>query len=314
MSNVGIVGAGAIGQALCKSLLDSGYTVLAFDSADTALTAAATLGANAAASSKEVAQKADVVLTALPYAADVEQALFGPQGIVHGAHDGTVVVECSTIDLSSFRRIADRMQASGVTLIDAGIFASPQTAREGRGAIVVAGPRDAYERCEVVLSRLFRNGRVIPVGERGSAKVVKLLGNMVGALQVLALAEAFDVGLRAGVDARAIFEGLGAGMGDCWALHVRPPHPGLVAGSPADRDFEPGSPLQYIVKDLEYFLSSAHLVGATPLVAGLARELYGFASRVGLGSKDLAAVSFLFRGGELVSDGSSTPSDGLESS
>jgi 3-hydroxyisobutyrate dehydrogenase len=163
---------------------------------------------------------------------------------------------------------------------------------------VVAGARDAFERCEETLSHLFRNGRVIFVGEGGSAKVVKLLGNMVGAVQVLALAEAFDLGLRAGIDARAIFDGLGAGMGDCWALHVRPPHAGLVEGSPADRAFEPGSPLDYIVKDLDYFLSSAHVLGATPLLASLARELYGYASRVGLGTKDMAAVSLLFYDGD----------------
>lgn len=297
---VGVIGLGAMGQALCKSFLDAGYTVHGFDIAEPPRIAAAGIGVTVLASSRDVARHADAIITVLPHAADVEDALFGPEGAAHGAHERTVVIESSTVDLPSFRRIASRMQSVGITVIDAGIFAAPPSAKEGRGAMVVAGARDAFERCEVVLSHLFRNGRVIFVGEGGSAKIVKLLGNMVGAIQVLALTEAFDLGLRAGVDARAIFEGLGAGMGDCWALHVRPPHAGLVEGSPADRAFEPGSPLDYIVKDLEYFLSSAHVLGTTPLLASVARELYGYASRAGLGKKDMVAVSLLFYGGDTM--------------
>jgi 3-hydroxyisobutyrate dehydrogenase-like beta-hydroxyacid dehydrogenase len=305
-SPIGVVGVGAMGQALCRSLLDAGHDVVAFDTTDEARTAAAAMGAKVAGSSKSVARDANVVITSLPFASDVEQALFGSDGVVEGAREETVVVEASTIDLASFRRIAERIGSAGVRLVDAGIFASPPTARQGRGAIVVAGSPEAFERCESVLSHLFRNGRVIFVGESGSAKVVKLLGNMVGAVQVLAISEAFEAGLRAGVDAKAIYEGLGAGMGDCWALHARPPYPGLVAGSPADRDFEPGAPLDYILKDLDYFLSSAHLVGAAPLVAGLARELYGLASSAGLGRKDIAAVSFVFSNGRAGRAGEST--------
>jgi 3-hydroxyisobutyrate dehydrogenase-like beta-hydroxyacid dehydrogenase len=292
-----VVGVGALGQALCRSFLDAGHDVVAFDTADAARTAVASLGARVVDSSRHLAEAVDVAITTLPYAADVERALFDTDGLVAGAHDELVVVEASTISLPSFRPIADRMGALGVRLVDAGVFAAPPSAGAGRGAIVVAGPHEAVERCRPVLASLFRHGRVIVVGDSGAAKVVKLLGNMVGAIQVLALAEAFDAGARAGVAAAAIFEGLAAGMADCWALHARPPAAGLVEGSPADRDFEPGSPLDYMLKDLDYFLASAHAVGANPLVASLARDLYSRASNHGLGRKDIAAVSLLYSSG-----------------
>jgi 3-hydroxyisobutyrate dehydrogenase len=112
-------------------------------------------------------------------------------------------------------------------------------------------------------------------------------------VQMIAISEGFELGLRAGVDARILFEGMGLGMAACWALRVRPPYPGLVPNSPADLDFAPDFPVDYMVKDLDYFRSAAHEVGTSPLVAGVARELYAYASRAGLGGKDFAAISLI---------------------
>jgi len=121
---VGVIGLGAIGQALCRSLLDAGYTVHAFDIAEPARMAAAAMGVNLRASSGDVARYANAIITVLPFASDVEEALFGPEGVAVGAHEQTVVIESSTIDLASFRRITSRMESADLTVIDAGIFAA----------------------------------------------------------------------------------------------------------------------------------------------------------------------------------------------
>jgi 2-hydroxy-3-oxopropionate reductase len=293
---IGMVGAGAMGRAFSKSLMTAGYDVVVFDVSPAALQTAASDGARVAGSAKEVAEEAGIIITVLPYAEDVGRALLGEGGIVEAAGEHTIVIEASTIDPGAVRDLAGRFERSGGRLLDAGISASPPMAVQGKGALFVSGARDIVDRCEPVLAVLFREGRVVFVGDLGSAKVMKLINNMVGAVQMVAISEAFDVGLRAGIDPRVVFEGLGLGMAACWALRVRPPHPGLVANSPADLDFAPDFPLDYMVKDLDYFRSTAHVLGSAPLVAGVVRELYGYAARAGIGRKDFAAISLLVQG------------------
>ena len=304
-NRVGIVGAGAMGLAFTKGLIRAGYEIRAFDVSEAALHAAASEGAEMARSARAVAEETELVITVLPRAEDVEEALFGNEGIAQGVGQRTVIIEASTIDPRSLRALAARVEEYGARLVDAGISASPGMAAEGRGAILLGGERDTFERCEPVLSALFRNGRVMFVGALGLGKVVKLVSNMVGAVQMIAIAEGFDVGLRAGVDPQVLYEGMGLGMAACWALRVRPPYPGLVPNSPADLDFAPDFPLDYMVKDLDYFASTAHGIGIAPLLAGTARELYGYASRSGLGAKDFAAISLLMGSfGDMVMGGS----------
>ena len=290
---IGLVGVGAIGGAICQFLCHGGKTVWVADISQAALTAAASYGAQVAESPKEVASRADVVLTFLPYAENVEEVLFGDSGIASGATERTIVIEASTIDPRSVQRFGERLSACGSQLLDAGISASPRMAVTGKGTLFVGGRREVFDTCQETLKSVFPNGQVVFVGELGSAKVMKLINNMVGAVQMVAISEAFDVGISAGLEPGAVFEGMRLGMAECWALRVRPPLPGLVAGSPADADFAADFPLDYMLKDLEYFNQTARSLGSTPFVAGMVREMYGLASRMGMGQKDFAAISLL---------------------
>jgi len=161
-------------------------------------------------------------------------------------------------------------------------------AAEAVVTLMVGGPRPAFERCQPVLSALCAT--LIYTGPLGSAKVVKLANNMVGAVAMATLAEAFDFGRRAGVEPAALYQAMMGSWGRCFQLEVRPPVPGLADGSPADDDYAPDFSVDYMVKDLRYFLRTAEAFRSPVGVAAAAQQLYVAASAAGDGAKDISAI------------------------
>jgi 3-hydroxyisobutyrate dehydrogenase-like beta-hydroxyacid dehydrogenase len=290
LRTVGILGLGAMGRPLARSLLGAGYVVLGFDLVEATAAALAPDGLQVAASPRGLAARVDVVLSVLPYADDVRRAYLGEDGAIHGARPGTIFVEASTIDPMTVRDLHGPLAEKSTELLDAGLAGSPRMAAARKLSLLVGGEPAAFERARPVLAALCAEGRLLYTGALGTAKVVKLLNNTLGAIQVAALAEAFNLGRLAGVEPAALFEGLRAGMGNCWALNVRPPAPGLVPGSPADLEFAPDFSVDYMLKDLAYSLQTGRAVGAATLLAGLARSLYQATSDRGEGARDFAAV------------------------
>lgn len=288
--SVGVIGLGAMGRPFARSLLGSGYEVLGYDVTESTMSALAGEGLRPATSPRDLAARADLVLSVLPYAEDVRRALLGENGAAFGARPGTIFVEASTIDPMAVREMNAPLAERNVALLDAGLAGSPKMAAARKFTLLAGGEQHAFERARPVLTELCVNGKLLYTGPLGTAKVVKLLSNTLGAVQVAALSEAFNLGRLAGVEPQTLFEGLRGGMGNCWAINVRPPYPNLVPGSPADLDFAPDFSVDYMLKDLAYALKTGEAVGASTLVASLVQRLYQAASNRGEGSRDFAAV------------------------
>jgi 3-hydroxyisobutyrate dehydrogenase len=287
---IGVLGLGAMGRPLARSLLAAGFEVLGFDLAEPAVASLAAEGLVPAASPRDLAARADFVLSVLPYAEDVRQAYLGEDGAAAGARPGTIFVEASTIDPMSIGELKRPFADKGLALLDAGLAGSPRMAAARKLTLLVGGEAAVFERARPALAALCAEGRLLYTGALGTAKVVKLLNNTLGAIQVAALSEAFNLGALAGVEPGVLFDGLRGGMGNCWALNVRPPRPGLVPGSPADQGFEPDFSVDYMLKDLAYSLQTGQAAGAAMPLAALAQTLYQAASERGDGRRDFAAV------------------------
>jgi 3-hydroxyisobutyrate dehydrogenase-like beta-hydroxyacid dehydrogenase len=287
---VGFIGLGAMGRPMANRLLSAGYTVLCHDLAPAAVERLVADGARAAGSAAALAAAAPVVFTMLPEAADVRQALLGLDGAVEGAGEGSVFVDASTIDPMSIQAIGAELDArgTGTTLLDAGVSGNPAMARDATVTLMVGGPQPVVDKCRALLSALCRT--LVYTGPLGSAKTVKLANNMVGAATMAAIAEAFDFARRAGVEPAVLYQAMMGSWGRCFQLEVRPPAPGLAEGSPADDGFAPDFSVDYMVKDLRYFLRAAEAHRSPVGVAAATHQLFVASSAAGDGAKDISIV------------------------
>ena len=285
---IGFIGIGAMGRPMTNSLLGAGYEMVCYDPSGPALDQVVQDGAQRATSAAGVAQQARVVFTMLPTAADVRAALLGEDGAADGARDGAIFIDTSTIDPMTIRSAGEALADKGIMLLDGGVSGSPPMAWASTLTLMMGGDEKSFARCEHMLASLCAN--LIYTGELGSAKVVKLINNMVGAVTMASVAEGFQLGEKAGLDPSILFEAMMGSWGRCLNLELRPPVPGLVEGSPADSDFEADFSVDYMVKDLSCALATAEALGQSVPIAEAGLQLYAKSKSLGDGPKDISAV------------------------
>jgi 3-hydroxyisobutyrate dehydrogenase len=153
---------------------------------------------------------------------------------------------------------------------------------------MVGGDADLVEAVRPILGAVGRN--VVHVGPLGSGEVAKICNNLLAGVSMIAVAEAFTIGVRAGVDPKVLWEVIGKSSGQCWSMEHNCPVPGLVATAASNHGFAPGFMTDLMAKDLSLAQTAARDLGVTCLTGALAHELYTLASRHGLGRKDFSAV------------------------
>ena len=290
---LGFIGVGTMGNPMATNLVKAGYEVTVYDINPKAIQSMVEVGAIAGDSPRAVGERSDVILTSLPNSPQVKEAILGDKGALQGLKEGGVIIELSTIDPLTIQEIATEAAEKGVRTLDAAVSGAPVKAREGTLTIMVGGKLAVMEECRDILEVLGEN--IFHVGEIGMASTIKLVNNLITAVSMAAVGEAFALGVKAGADPKTMFEVISKSSGDCWALRTRVPYPGIVPESPANRDFAPGFMTDLMYKDLGLVLSLARDLKVPVLMAGLAYQLYGAASAIGVGRKDFSAVSFLMQ-------------------
>ena len=285
---VGFVGLGTMGRPMALNLLKAGHQLAAYDIDSGAVDRLVEAGAERAASGREAAAGREVVVTMLPASRHVEAAMFGDDGVIAGLAPGTTVIDMSTIDPVTTRRVASEIEARGCAMLDAPVSGSSAGAEQATLTIMVGGAADLLERFRPLLEAMGRN--VIHCGGTGMGEAVKLCNNLVAGAAVAAVAEAFALGGRLGCDPKVLFDVMSKSSGNCWALQTRPPVAGLVAAAPADSDFAPGFMVDLMHKDLGLVMAAASELRLPLGVAAAAQQLYALASLEGLGRRDFSAV------------------------
>jgi 3-hydroxyisobutyrate dehydrogenase len=288
MTAIGFIGVGNMGLPMLANLIKAGHRVEAFDVRRDAVDAAVARGASPSGSAAETAGRVQVLITMLPNSPEVEAAYLGPKGIAEGARPGLVCIDMSTIDPATTRRVGERLAAAGVRMLDAPVSGAVPRAVEGTLTIMVGGEADVAESMRPILSAMGRN--VIHVGPLGSGEVAKICNNLVAGVSMIAVAEAFTIGMKAGVDPRVLHDVISKSSGDCWALQHNCPVPGLTPRAAANNQFAAGFMTDLMAKDLSLARAAARDLGATCFSGTLAHELYSLASRHGLGRKDFSSV------------------------
>jgi len=281
-TRVAVIGVGNMGGRMGRRLLAAGYPLTI---SDPSLELVATLvaeGALAAVSAADAAREADLVILSLPTPAIVESVVSGEQGILQTARPGTTVVDMSTGDPGTARRVEAACRAAGVNFLDAPVSRGVMGAEKGTLLIMVGGDEEVLEAARPVLSVLGSD--IIHVGGPGSGQVVKLCNNMLAAINMQALGEVLVTGVKAGVDLPVLASVLTAGTGGSWVLSNHLPAT-IFAGDDGTR-----FALELMHKDVWLFLRAAEEQGlATPLAAVAAQTLR-MAKSEGFGPRDYSAI------------------------
>ena len=279
--DVGVIGAGAMGMGVVRSLLRGGFPTHVRDVRADAHAEAARLGATCHPSAASLARACDAIVVLVVDSAQVDDVLFGTDGVTSSA-GRPVVLLAPTIapeDASSF---AQRLAEAGIDAIDAPVSGGPQRAADGSMTMMLSGPPDAILRCDAVLRAIA--GKVFVVGTRpGDAATFKIVNNMLAAANLAAAAEAMALAERAGLDPRLVHDVIAASSGASWIFLDRVPR--ALA-----RDYVPRAATRILLKDASLAVGLAERLGVDPPVARAAREAFRAAVGAGFGEQDDAAM------------------------
>jgi 3-hydroxyisobutyrate dehydrogenase len=278
-STLAFVGLGNIGGRVVAHLVRAGYDVAVYDLNAAAVDAAAELGARAATSPGAAAAGAEAVFLSLPTPVIVEGVV--GEVLPHAAQ-GAVIVDHSTIDPETSRRLAAATAETGVVFLDAPVSGGVQGAEAGTLAVMVGGKADALERVRPFLDTYA--GSVVHVGDSGSGQAVKLANNLITAVNIVALGEALTTTVREGVDLDTAVSVLSKSSANSNVLSNYFPRTLFTQERPT------GFALDFMHKDLGLFLASAASSPIPVPVSNLVRDLFSIGRQAGRGGKDFTSV------------------------
>ncbi|WP_240635910.1 L-threonate dehydrogenase [Caldimonas tepidiphila] len=294
--NIGLIGLGAMGLGMARSLRRAGHHVHVCDVRADAAQAFAAEGGVACASPAEVAAHCDVVVSVVVNAAQTEAVLWGEQGAGAALRPGSVFVMCSTVDPNWSIALEQRLAAQGVLYLDAPISGGAAKAAAGQLTMMTSGRPEAYAKAGAVLDAMA--AKVYRLGDAaGAGSKVKIVNQLLAGVHIAAAAEAMALGLREGVDPHALYEVITNSAGNSWMFENRIPH--VLAG-----DYTPLSAVDIFVKDLGLVLDTARASKFPLPLSATAHQMFMQASSAGHGREDDAAVIKIFPGIGLPAAGS----------
>ena len=270
MMDVGFIGLGNMGFPMARRLIQENHDVIAFDTRSAALERVVALGARAASSPKDVANRAETVMASLPAPAASIEVATGDAGVIEGSRIKRYV-DLSTVGSQTAVRIHDRLAEREIVAIDSPVSGGVSGAEKGSLAIMVSGPRAEFDVVRTVLEAI---GRPLYVGEKpGSAQTMKLANNILAANVLVATAEVIVMGVKSGLDAGVMIDVLNAGSGATSASRDKFPRAILP------RTFDYGFATGLMVKDVRLYLDEAKALGVPTDVAETIAALWETAAR-----------------------------------
>jgi 3-hydroxyisobutyrate dehydrogenase len=291
MTTIGLIGLGAMGGGMARSLRRAGHEVRVFDVRPEAAQAFADEGGTACASPAEVAAGCEVLVSVVVNAAQTEAVLFGASGAAAAMKPGSVFVMCSTVDPNWSIALEARLAALGILYIDAPISGGAAKAASGEMTMMTAATPEAYAKVGGLLDAMA--AKVYRLGDRaGAGSKVKVINQLLAGVHIAAAAEAMALGLREGVDPAALYEVITHSAGNSWMFENRMAH--VLAG-----DYTPLSAVDIFVKDLGLVLDVARASKFPLPLSSTAHQMFMQASTAGFAREDDSAVIKIFPGIEL---------------
>ncbi len=287
MERVAFLGLGTMGSAMAANLARAGFPLIVWNRTPGREAALAELDVETADHPADAAGRADVIVLCVSDTPDVEGVLFGPDGVIHGARAGSLVIDCSTIAPSGSWDFAARLRERGVAMVDAPVSGGSEGARDATLTIFVGGAADDVARARPILGALGRT--ITHVGPIGAGQAVKAVNQVILAGTYLGVAEGIVLAIKAGLDVEQVVGALGGGAAQSWVLANR-------SGRMLDNDYPLGFKVALHRKDLTIALQLADQLGASLPITALAAALESGLVARGHGADDGTALARAIRG------------------
>ena len=240
MSRIGFIGLGNMGLPMAQNLIKAGHDVEGVDINAAAVEKLKAAGGSEALSAKVAASRADVVITMLPSGKEVREVYLDATGIIATANPGTLLIDCSTIDVETARAVAAAAATRDLLMIDAPVSGGVGGAQAGTLTFMVGGPERAYERAHAILEKMGKT--IVHAGDAGNGQAAKICNNMILGVSMIAVSEAFVLAEKLGLDTQKLFDIASKSSGQCWSMTSYCPVPGPVPSSPRTATTRPASP------------------------------------------------------------------------
>ena len=291
MTSIAFIGLGNMGGGMAANLAKAGHDVRAFDLSQDALDRAKAAGCLPAASATDAADGAEAVVTMLPAGTHVE-AVYAD--LLPTLAPATILIDCSTIDVATAKRVAERAIANGLAAVDAPVSGGIGAANGGTLTFMVGGSDAAFARAEPILAAMGK--AVIHAGANGTGQAAKIANNMLLGATMVATCEAFLLAEKLGLDAQTFYDISSVASGQSWSMTSYCPVPGVGPDTPADHDYQGGFATMLMLKDLKLAAAAAADTGADTPMGAKAAELYQRFADAGQGGLDFSGIIEMLRG------------------
>ncbi len=282
MSKVGFIGLGLIGKPMCMNLVKKGFDVTCWNRTSSKMEDVVAAGAKAAGSAREAAKGNEFTIIMVNDSPDVEEVILGPNGVIEGAGQDSVVIDMSTISPSVTREIACKLAGKGVHMLDGPVSGGVGGAETGTLSIMVGGDAEVLERSRHVLEGM--GTRITHCGSNGMGQVTKLANNITGQGTLAAVTEGLIFAAKHGGDLEATLSALSGGAAQSWMLEN-------LGARMCDRDFAPGFMVDTAQKDMRLILQAAEEMNVSLPVTALVTQIFRSAQEMGYGEDGTQAYA-----------------------
>ena len=273
---IGFIGLGIMGGGMVRNLLKAGFEVHVWNRTSSRMAPIEAAGANGAPDAATVAARSDIIILCVSETRDVEEVLFGENGVLQGARPGSLIIDTSTISPQATVSMEARLRAAGLRMLDAPISGGSEGAANGTLSIMVGGDETDVTRAMGALEATA--SRITHVGGTGAGQMVKLVNQILVVGTMMAISEALLFAQKGGLDLAKTLEAVEHGAAGSWMLSNR--------GTQAIvRDFEPGFTIDLQQKDLRLVLEAADALGIPLPMTGQIFQLYRSLQERGLGGE-----------------------------
>jgi 3-hydroxyisobutyrate dehydrogenase len=294
MAQIGFIGLGNMGLPMARNLIKAGHPVCGYDVNAAVLDKFAAAGGISVRSLDVASMGVDLVITMLPAREQVREVYLAQGGVLASAKPGTLLIDCSTVDVETARAVAAAANVNELEMLDAPVSGGVAGAEAGTLTFMVGGSDNAFARAKPALEAMGKI--IIQAGAAGSGQAAKICNNMILGISMIAVCEAFGLAEKLGLEPQKLFEIASQSSGQCWSLTSYCPIPGPVPASPANRDYQPGFTAAMMLKDLKLAQDAARLTRAiAPLGAGAAAVYQRFVEDGGAAT-DFSGIIRLLRG------------------
>jgi 3-hydroxyisobutyrate dehydrogenase len=291
MANIAFIGLGNMGGPMLANLVKAGDKVTGFDLVEASRNQAKADGAGIADSAAAAVKGADVVITMLPAGKHVVSVW---TEILPAMAKGALIIDCSTIDVESAKQAHAMAAKQGVASVDAPVSGGTGGAKGATLTFMCGGDAKALAAAKPVLEKMGK--KIVHCGGASAGQAAKICNNMMLAISMIGVSEAFSLAEKLGLSHQALFDVASTSSGQCWALTSYCPVPGPVPASPANNGYRPGFAAALMVKDLTLAQDAAKASGAATPLGKHAQEIYKAFDTAGNGGVDFSGIIQHVRG------------------